>query len=449
MQKVAAYLLEWRGLSDQGRAREKKVAAIENVLRQWLTSKSVTDSSTHSGTFKTREGLEASYHWEFSVDNDRSWRLLRLGEPAAEGGKFITAVSVTNTGSQISVYVSLEAGSNVSTIKPIPFTARCPGFVHQLLKMDVEWFHGATPISPLQDITGIGEGFVLGEKIEDPKRSIPIIAISKRDGELILPELAQSIAYDLEGLANVVVLDDEASYGLTWRLGKRFSCYSGAIRIYWPRPAATDSPFNHPLWTASRLQPVEERYEDFIRNFRRQLRFIVMQASALSVLRPREIDDIRSRVNLHALQELRNKAATADDYMKLAESYARDNDELRVELEQVREQLTEASTRLLNAELINRSFVSPNIPIVPAAPSDGVDSDEPKSGEVRFYKKISTREKFDRLELVQDCGHNRWQSGHKGDKAKKGIEHFEGSSDWRNVWHCGVCTGGGLWKVQW
>jgi len=50
---------------------------------------------------------------------------------------------------------------------------------------------------------------------------------------------------------------------------------------------------------------------------------------------------------------------------------------------------------------------------------------------------------------VGDCGHNSWQGANKADKAKKGIAKLEGTEAWRLVQHCGKCTGGGFWRVEW
>ena len=80
---------------------------------------------------------------------------------------------------------------------------------------------------------------------------------------------------------------------------------------------------------------------------------------------------------------------------------------------------------------------------------DGQASEAPVAGEVRFYKKTHSKPSYDVLVKISDCGHNSWQSANKADKAKKGIERLEGSSDWKSLYHCGSCQGGGVWKVVW
>jgi hypothetical protein len=48
------------------------------------------------------------------------------------------------------------------------------------------------------------------------------------------PELDDSMAYDLAGLAIVASMNEQTSWSLTNRFGREWSCFNGAIRIYWP-----------------------------------------------------------------------------------------------------------------------------------------------------------------------------------------------------------------------
>jgi len=81
--------------------------------------------------------------------------------------------------------------------------------------------------------------------------------------------------------------------------------------------------------------------------------------------------------------------------------------------------------------------------------SEPQESGEPKPGEERYYKKQHSKPAYDVLIRVDGCGHTSWQSAAKADKAKKGVERLEGRNDWKNIQHCGSCTGGGMWKVRW
>ena len=85
-------------------------------------------------------------------------------------------------------------------------------------------------------------------------------------------------------------------------------------------------------------------------------------------------------------------------------------------------------------------------------PDSGIgeaETEPPRPGEIRFYKKTYATPSHDVLVHYKDCKHNRWEGAHSADKAKKGIAKLEGRDNWQNIWHCAACTGGGVWKVRW
>ncbi len=80
---------------------------------------------------------------------------------------------------------------------------------------------------------------------------------SDLDDEELLPELCEKLAYELEGLAHVYSIDEEASWELSSELGKLNSCYLGAVRLYWPKTAGSERLYSS-VWTASKLLPQDE-----------------------------------------------------------------------------------------------------------------------------------------------------------------------------------------------
>ncbi len=77
-------------------------------------------------------------------------------------------------------------------------------------------------------------------------RRLPVIALSRdEDGKTAIDPA--NLARDLAGGAHLRILDSEASWELTRRLGKAWSVYKGAIRIYLPGVSEDDDPFRHPL----------------------------------------------------------------------------------------------------------------------------------------------------------------------------------------------------------
>jgi hypothetical protein len=225
----------------------------------------------------------------------------------------------------------------------------------------------------------------------------------------------------------------------------------------------SDDPYRHPLWTRSRL--VAGNPEILGNALLTYLRQLVMRASALGIVRPREIDETRQGAHQASLAAMKAAAASLQDYEALAKTYATENDELRAQREELNnqgvalkariaeleEQRAALLTRVENAEV--QLLYAPVAPqgLPPAAEiAEDEKARRPPKGEVRFYKKTGASPAYDHMELVKDCGCNAWQGGHAGEKAKKGIARLEnGYSDWKSIQHCGSCTGGGMWRVKW
>jgi hypothetical protein len=311
-------------------------------------------------------------------------------------------------------------------------------------------------------VTGFAEGDTLVREIEYADRSVPIVTISKSDGELTLPDLDLKLGYDLIGLANVFVLDEDASWALTDVLGRNWCCYHGAVRLYWPHFAPGQDRFLHPLWTAERLRSRGGDLRDTRDRFRRQLRGLIFRASALSVTRPREIDEIREAHNRRAFTELRQHATSLAEYQDLADSYAEENDQLRRDLALARIQVDDLQEQVRRLEgdklALKAHLAAKGAPedaeedgdIAPGGDESEDTFEEPTAGETRFYKKVGARPMHDVMARVGDCGCNRWEGAHRADKAKKGISKLEnGRSDWQTIQHCAACTGGGMWRVRW
>lgn len=447
MRKVGAYLLERRDNVSTDEQRKAEVGRLLDILQEWLKHKGAKELSPDSGTFESRDG-EATFRWERAFTQDRSWRLLRLDEVSAEGRRFCTAVSITDTGGIVAVYVSLEAGLVYSTIAPFSPQPRCPKFVRLMLDVDNSWYHGTTKFQKPKKLIGEDAGRKIATEILAADRTLPILLLSEDNGEILIPKLEEKLAYDLAGLANVFVLDHDAAWGITDVLGKPWSCFWGAIRLYWPRANLAQNPYYHPLWTANKLLKYDDSLDKAGERFREQLKHLLMHVSALSVVRPREIDEIRNIAAKQQIIDLQRHAASLDEFRQLAELYAKENDRLRLQNEQLNDELSRTQTLLQNAEEIARLQQPRELEFEPDTAPDN-EADLPQDDEIRFYKKTGNNGRYDKMERIADCGHTKWQRGKKGEQAQRGIAHLEGTRNWKNIWHCGTCDGGGVWKVRW
>lgn len=461
MQKVAAYRLERHDGMNWPEVRREEALAIKALVNGWLREKGA--STGDAGSFDPEDDGNGSFKILTAEDGDRSWWMVRLDETSPDGRHVTTSLSVTVLDSMVAVYVTLEAGTKQGGFAPVDIGVYCPKIVRTLIEARSPWRHGHSVFRPLLRIDGFEQGEGLAHDLADPRRTVPYVVVTKCvDGTVALPYLDEKLAYDLAGIANVVVIDAAATWALTDVLGREFACFDGAIRIYWPGLTSSEDPFRHQRWLAGRLRGFGDDPKITRERFRAQVRALVMRAAALGVVRPQEIDGIRSAAARRAYAAMKAHATSLEDYQKLAEAYADENELLRKRVEDLNAQLAVAQQRVLEVEERQASLAAraekaekrlqhhgaPDDQIAPANAAE-VEDASPQPGDVRFYKKKFSRGKQDVLVRVADCGCNNWESGHKGDKAKKGIAKLEGSNDWKAVYHCASCTGGGMWKVAW
>ncbi len=105
------------------------------------------------------------------------------------------------------------------------------------------------------------DGRGLAEHLRHPERVLPAIVLSRVDGpdqpwgEALDPK---TLAQRLAGVAEVHVLPVAASFELTRALGKPWSCYLGAVRLYRaPFRPQSDSLGRHPLILPDRMATFE------------------------------------------------------------------------------------------------------------------------------------------------------------------------------------------------
>jgi hypothetical protein len=460
MQKVAAYRFERNTPFASSQELVLSFSTCIEVLLDWLKYKRADQPNAQKGSYCSKDNGKGTFEWSEALDESREWKSLRLDETAADGRRHIADVTVIRSGFEIVVYVSVEAGLSFSTIKQFRIDPRCPRVVRELLSMPGGWYHGASEIKTLQRAEGSEAGEKLAEEILQTDRTLPIVVISQNADECVIPGLERTLSFDLQGLANIVTVDNSAAWALTAFLGRQFSCHSEAVRIYWPLFSMTNSPFDHPLWTADRLLRVHKNPAETLQIFSSQIRRAVMPASALSVLRPHEIDDIQTASHQRRLNDLLSKAGSATEWKELLRIQSEENQSLQKQLLDTTKKIKalEEETKSLKMELenANSNFESlsryrdeTGTDIDPVGPNDAEIDDSPEPNEYRYYKKVSSGGKRDTMVRIQDCGCNNWRSAHKADKAENGIEKLEGKSDWKTLHKCMSCTGGGVWRVRW
>lgn len=268
--------------------------------------------------------------------------------------RFSTTLELANAGAEVALSCILLTGFTDAAIAPRPFTARCPKVLREILGLPPGWRIGASdvPCGALKFSDAAQVTKLVGE-LRSPQRALPLIVVSSYDGFLLHPNLVDVLSNDICGLGIVVQLSDDAAWELTKQVGKEWSCYNGAIRIYWPHLDTQSNPRSHPLWTSERLMQRVEGTEHASRRIRNSLRKRLFSISAFAVEPPSLFGRIESERARRAFQERAEFATTAEEYKQLAQEYATDNDGLRQQLQQERERVRQLREDLYRIQLTN------------------------------------------------------------------------------------------------
>lgn len=98
----------------------------------------------------------------------------------------------------------------------------------------------------------------LVEAIRDPGRALPLYVVSlapDQDDERFALIDVRALAGRCAGVATVAVITGAAGFELTKLLGKEYSVFRQAVRLYRPGfDDSSDSPYQHPLYLSHRIQ---------------------------------------------------------------------------------------------------------------------------------------------------------------------------------------------------
>jgi hypothetical protein len=447
---LSAYRLEAEALTAE--ERDRRMSEISGLTCEWLRTKGVADPAASGGSFTSQTAAGDGRFVRAHVRAGAGYfDELSLTEYSRAGLIFTTRLTSVAFASRLIVHATLSVASATTVVSPIATDPRCPAVVRTLLARYADWTLNGTaiPDGKASSVFGHEGAEAIAKEITAASRAFPLVVVSQNEGDSVWPNIAERLASDLAGLARVVQLDEQASWSLTDMIGKRNSCYLGAIRLYWPMRGVETSELRYlgTVWTASTLlsSDVDRKGES---RFRNTVGRMVMGTAALTIAVPVEIRDIQSAEARRRFEEIQARANASNEELEIARLYAAEIEELKLELENTKSQVSGLLGRAQAAEYALGQLKSAAPDESPYAP-DETESAEPESGDVRFYKKTHSKAAYDVLVSVSDCGHTSWQGATKADKAKKGIEKLEGRNDWKNVQHCGSCTGGGMWKVRW
>lgn len=317
MRTLASYSFE----ASADREGAAKVAGrVRTCIDGWLGSKGELHIADGHRTLTLHDGRVAEIASHELSTSKGSICEITLTEPTA-GGSFRTAFAVAQEPGRVSVACELAAGSQ--SLMPLWVDVHCPRVIRDLLSLpDVPWsYHGSRLPARARAFRGAAGGDAFIDLVWANERAVPVIAISEEYGLVLHPGVVEAMSADVAGLAVVAQLDSDASWRVTSRKGKQWSCYGGAIRLYWPAVANGTTPVDHPLWTAQRLLWGVADTESAAGRIRSQIRRRILGQSAFGVVPSSLFVTIRRAGREEELAGLHGRIQQADDYHAIAEEY--------------------------------------------------------------------------------------------------------------------------------
>lgn len=384
MRQLATYALETRPPEGQS---PDLAAEVLGAVHKWITTKGAV--SLDRRTVVLRDGRVATIERTAMRSTRGQVTDIILTEPRPDGW-FRTAIAVGESDGVVAVAIGLSAATAAMT--PTFVDVRCPRLLRDLLIPPARWAYRGTLLtsSPAEySAEAGGDAFI--DCAWGQARSVPIVAVSDDYGFVLHPGIVEELATDLAGLAVVVRLDSPASWRVTRRKGKEWSCFGGAIRLYWPHLSDTASPRDHPLWTPTRLLASMADTESAAERIRRDLRRRILGQSAFSVSDPPMLSAVRRGARDEELAALRARAIGDADYKSLADEYFEAASRANTTVEQRDAQIEQLQAKIaglqyaLQAKRDDFQEVEPDSEVPPATVEEAVLAAMEQLGDVLVF----------------------------------------------------------------
>ncbi len=296
-----------------------EIEKLTRTVESWLRAKGCRRLPTDRDTFPMGDGRVAEVTYSHFESTSGYSSEIGLDEPT-EAGRFFTRICLAAQDGRLHFFAELRAGASEYQIAPLSVDVRTPQVVRGILASRT-WTLGTTPVL-VRPIEWFGRDsakkFIA--TLHHEQRNLPLVVASQSDGAYLTPSFVQDLSRDLAGVSLVVGLDESASWEVSRQLGRQWSCYRGAVRIYWPilgAPRASD----HPVWTQERLLASAPTVPAAASRIREQIRRRLLALSTFAVDDPPQLRRIREDAAKEAFEKLRREAEERGDQTALAEQY--------------------------------------------------------------------------------------------------------------------------------
>jgi len=348
------YGIQFQVKPKEGQSDADCVSALQQLASSWVTEKYRRTWGVDSAPAFDGARLEPKGgHWIESCHRDQGGcelATLEWGHPddRDESIVWVTSCVFARKEGSIHVAITLRISSIQFLLRPTTFILGRPQLVWNIFTR-FDCLIGGQPVPcdpvklPAANVASFAKTILLSKE-----RSLPAIMVSP-DNWTEQPVInAAALHNKLAGFASVVSLSDKwAAFKLTDTLGKGFSCFNGAVRVYWPGFSLADPPYKHPLFLPDSIRYHREQGRELKTHLFKVL--AGMSAFRASELGPiltvrRQIESLQENAVVHLREQM--KAGTAENEQLLAEleRQLQENEKLtkeRHDLSSKMEELTE------------------------------------------------------------------------------------------------------------
>lgn len=323
--------------------------AVEVVCRNWIHHVAgryapPVPISEERDYLVDRDGIRLE-SWYFENGQTEAMLRLALEHPDSDRSylQWKVDVAVVHQEKHVSIRIRIDIASTDDTITVPQFSFSPPKLVSLLLEKFTLSYSGYTVTDKAIRIKA-AEIDKLDEFIFLESRDFPIVLLSPQySGELTIDPAP--LVKKLTGVAYVCVLDSPATAkDFRDKVGYEWSCYNGAIRMYWPKARKDGNSRRHRFWTSYELRATDT---DALAN---KLLLDITEAAAFGSSSERDI--ARIEASRRRMAESRSNERVAQ-LRAMLEDARKNGSQILSEKERIEEQTRRMAewTKLLEAEL--------------------------------------------------------------------------------------------------
>ena len=332
---------------------------VQGVVEEWLARKARIVKDRGDGSFDlelTRDKREASLRRHDVLCSDGSvLRDLSLAEPITSG-KFITSIQIAYSGNAIAVTTRLVGLDSDRYVRPTAFDPHPPRFLRDLLALPIAWrysgdFIQKVPLILDNPMRTYAECEQFWDKLMSPVRRLPLVMVSPSVG-VDLKSLAADFHERLLCVAHVVGIGRELSWEISQSRGKEWSCFNGAVKLYWPGHTEETGPFTRIKLRDELEYDASDGLSCAYRRYAERLMREILELSSDADIEPELPNRVRSIYRQDLRDQAQRKRVEDEGGAEYTIELERENVELKERCDALEEEAKEHRQKIWNLSQI-------------------------------------------------------------------------------------------------